>query len=332
MYQYQIYGLSIASTRKISLLKETTFSQKANLKVDWNISTAQTPDSTFVWQPVQTELLKYFVDVDVWKTENDQGSFTKVRFKVDDSIKVNFVVDSSGQTLQMFHDEDVLESDVESLFVGPVLSFVLRLRGVVCLHSSVVALDGKAIVFPGHSTAGKSTIAAAMAEAGAKVLADDIAVLFPGEEGFLVQPGYSKVRLRPKAAAFLTSDPASLPKVYSYYKESRYASLEESGKFHPEPLPLAAVYILGEYSDDYREPFVEPINSSEKFIKLVQNTSGSYVIEGESRAKEFQILAEIAKTVPIRKLFYAHDTETLPKQCEVISEDFRKVLKHSENR
>lgn len=327
MYQYQIYGLNINSSRKINLLNEFSF-LKADLTVDWNTSNFDTPDQTFDWKPVSTELLDKLRDIEMWRTVNEKGSFTKICFKLEEIKELNFIVDESTENLLIHHHETMLESDIESHFVGPVLSFILRLRGVVCLHSSVVGLDGKAIAFPGHATAGKSTIAAGMADAGAEILADDIAVLCPKDGAFFVQSGYSKIRLRPQAAAFLTNNTESLPMVYSY-RESRYASLENTGKFQTEPLPLAAIYVLGDFRNDYMEPFIKPVESHEKMIYLIQNTSGSYVVNGDSRAKEFRVLAEIAKTIPIRKLHYAHDITTLPKQCEIIIEDFRKILKKS---
>lgn len=326
MYQYQIYGLNILSSRKIKLLKEQKFS-KADLTVDWNVSTSETPDSTNDWKSVTTELLDKINEVSLWETENEKGFFTKVSFKLEEIRNLNFLLDSEKEKLWIYHQKDEPENDLESYFVGPVLSFVLRLRGVICLNSSVVGIDGKAIAFPGHATAGKSTIAAGMADAGAEILADDIAVLIPHDDMFFVQPGYERVRLRPIAADFLTENPDDLPMVYSY-RESRYVAFENRNVFQSNPLPLSAIYVLGEFSDDYKEPFIEPIEIQDKVINLVKNTSGSYVITKNLRATEFKFLTQIAKTIPMRKLFYAHDIKTLPQQCELIIEDFRKIIKN----
>lgn len=325
MFQYQIYGMNISSSRKINLLDESEFT-KADLMVDWKISDSTTPDNTFDWTQVSSKLLDQLTDVELWKAENENGSFTKICFKLKEIKSLSFVFDSKVENLRIFHHEEMLESDLESHFVGPVLSFIMRLRGIVCLHSSVVGFDGRAIAFLGHATAGKSTIAAGMAQAGAEILADDIAALIPQDEGFLVQSGYSKVRLRPKAAAFLTEDPKELPMVYSY-RESRYVSLENNGKFHQKPLPLAAIYILGEFSDKYLKPAIEAVEAKDKLIKLLENTSGSYVISGNLRANEFKVLSEIAKTVPMRKLLYAHEISTLLEQCKLIIEDLKIIFK-----
>src|SRR5215469_301127 len=47
--------------------------------------------------------------------------------------------------------------DAVTYLLGPVLGFVLRLRGRTCLHASAVAVGGQAIALAGSSGAGKST-------------------------------------------------------------------------------------------------------------------------------------------------------------------------------
>lgn len=324
MYKYHIYGLNILSTRKINLLNEVPFSN-SDLKVDWNISNSKTPDNNLEWKRVKTEFLEKIDEISVWETDSQNESFTKVVFERNKLRKINFILDSKKETLSVYHHKDELISDLESYFVGPVLGFTLRFREIICLHSSVVGIDGKAIAFLGHSTAGKSTIAAGMANLGAEILSDDVGVLSFKDDGFMVHSGYSKIRLRPKAANFLTDNPENLPKVYSM-KDSRYFSLENNDKFHSTSLPLSAIYVLGEISDDYKVPLLKPIESQKKLMSLFPNTIGSYVVSGDLRAKEFKVLAQIAKTLPMRQLYYAHDITTLTSQCELILEDFSKIV------
>lgn len=324
MYQYRLYGLNVSSSRKINLLTEEHFAH-ADLEVEWFVSNEETPDRKADWKRVSTEFLDQIENISLWESDFENKKLTNVRFSIETEQNINFLTDESRRRLQIYHDETLAENDLDSLFVGPVLGFTLRLREIVCLHSSVVGINGKAIAFLGHSSSGKSTIAAALAEAGAEILSDDIAVLQQDAAGFLVQAGYSKVRLRPKAAEFFSENPASLPIVYTS-RESRYFSLEETGIFHSGPLPLAAIYLLGEISDDYLEPFVRPASSHEKLLDLIKNTSGSYVVTGKLRAAEFEVLSKIATTIPIRRLHYAHDVKTLPRQCEIILEDFQSLI------
>ncbi len=322
MHHYKIYGLRIASTRKIDLLKEIDPSAETDLTVEWKTSTPHTPDNGPDWEQVHSEMLKLYAVITLWKNEN--STITKVCFELEGREPLNFVFDANRKLLSIYHHSEESRGDLESYLVGPALGIVMRLRGIVCLHSSVVAINGNAIALLGHSTAGKSTLAAGLAEAGAKILADDIAVVTTGSAGFYVHPGYSKIRLRPVAAKFLTPNPDSLPIVYSH-RDSRYVSLSEETGFEGAALPLSSIYVLGEFSEEYRDPFIKPLETKDKLIRLLQNTYGSYVVMDELRANEFKVLSKIAQTIPMRKLFYAQDIETLPKQCEIILEDFRSL-------
>ncbi len=324
MHYYKIYGLNIFSSRRISLLKEQPPLNQPDISVDWKISTQNTPDNIYKWKEVHSETLKLYEIISMWETENENGSFTKVSFELEGKRTLNFVIDENKENLWIYHHENETKSDLESYLIGPALGFIMRLRGIICLHSSAVEIDGKAIALVGHSTTGKSTTAAGLAEFGAKILADDITVLITQNDEFIVQSGYSKIRLRPVAAEFLTDNPDELPIVYSH-RDSRYVSLDETNNFRPQPLPLSAIYVLGEVSDEYKIPFIEPINVQDKLVALLVNTYGSYVVMKDLRAKEFKVLAEIAQKIPMRKLFYAHDISTLSTQCELIIKDFREI-------
>lgn len=327
MYQYHIYGLNISSTRQINLLNEFKFSD-ADLEVCWEISSFETLDNTLNWQTVRTDYLDKIDYISLSEAITEDGTFTKVCFIRDDGKNLNFLINPSKTKLWICHHVDEHRGNMESYFVGAIMSFTLRMREVICLHASVVGIDGMAIAFMGYSTSGKSTIAAGLADAGADILADDVAVLHFENDKFLVQPGYSKVRLRPKAAEFLTENPEDLPWVYSF-RDSRYFSLENGKNFQPKPLPLTAIYVLGKIHDNYKKPFLKPIESKNKLIKLLPNTMGSYAVRGDLRAKEFEALSQIAKTIPMRQLHYAHDISTLPKQCELIFKDFSRIKKNS---
>jgi len=71
---------------------------------------------------------------------------------------------SHGQAL------DVLESELQ-------LSVARLARPEVFVHAGVVAVDGRAILIPGRSGAGKTTLVRALVEAGATYYSDEYAVL-----------------------------------------------------------------------------------------------------------------------------------------------------------
>jgi len=63
----------------------------------------------------------------------------------------------------------------------------------VFVHAGVVALDGRALLIPGESFSGKTTLVAALVDAGARYYSDEYAVL---DEHGLVHPYRRPLRLR----------------------------------------------------------------------------------------------------------------------------------------
>jgi hypothetical protein len=88
--------------------------------------------------------------------------------------------------------------DAVRLFLfGSAVGALLHLNGILALHASAVRLrEGAAALFAGPSTAGKSTIAAALGQRGYALLADDIAALHFDSDGVpWLHPGLARSKL-----------------------------------------------------------------------------------------------------------------------------------------
>ncbi|CAD5372619.1 hypothetical protein RA210_U200006 [Rubrivivax sp. A210] len=89
------------------------------------------------------------------------------------------------------------EREVRLFLLGSAVGALLQLRGLTVLHGSAVALPGGgAAVICGASTAGKSTLAAALAQRGHALLADDVtAVQLDAEGRAWCLPGLARTKL-----------------------------------------------------------------------------------------------------------------------------------------
>jgi hypothetical protein len=323
-FQYKIYGLGLASSRSLNLLAEQqNQSTETDLSVHWTSDKGATPDESLKWERILTNDLREKKRVFLWTSETASGVYTKLRF-LTDTAHIDFLLDGAKKNLWITHDRDEAESDLDSYFVGPALGCMLRLRGTICLHASAVNVGEKAVVFLAKKRGGKSTTAAGFHRLGYRVLSDDIAVITPREDGFFIQSGYSKIRLRADPAGLFKAQVEQMPIVYRN-RDSRYLSLEKGNDFSSDALPLAAIYLLGEINAGDTTPFVEPIAPAEKIVRLTENTFGSYVVNQELRRKEFVLLAALAKKVPFRRLMFGHDLRTLNAQCRTIVEDLRNL-------
>jgi hypothetical protein len=64
-----------------------------------------------------------------------------------------------------------------AILCGPIQAVLWHQRGLLPLHASAVAIDGHGVALCGPSASGKSTLAAALAVRGHRVLADDVCIV-----------------------------------------------------------------------------------------------------------------------------------------------------------
>ena len=215
--------------------------------------------------------------------------------------------------------------DAATYLLGPILGFVLRRRGITCLHASAVAIDGEAIALVGSGGAGKSTTAACFAQRGYPVLCDDVSALELRGESFFVRSAYPRVCLWPNAVQSLFGRPDTLPRLTPNW-EKCYLPLGADGRqFQREPLRLRAIYLLAGRSAEARVPVFERVPSASGLIALVQNTYMNYLLDPILRAREFDLLGRLLERVPLRQVTPHPNPAELPRLCEAIVADYRSL-------
>jgi hypothetical protein len=211
--------------------------------------------------------------------------------------------------------------ETSTYLLGPIFGLLLRLRGITCLHASAVNFGGQSIAFLGTAGAGKSTTAAAFARDGRAVLSDDIVALVEREESFLVMPAYPHLSLWPDSVNALYGSPDALPRFSTNWEKCCLALGERGTSFESRPLPLAAIYILGDRRQD-SAPFVEAVRPHSALLSLVADTYANKILDREMRAREFDVLSRLASTVRVRRVFPHSDASRLRDLCRVIQDDF----------
>jgi len=236
-----------------------------------------------------------------------------------------FVIDEVGSKVWATWAAESTFEDTLTYLLGPVLGFILRLRGVTCLHASAVAIDGVAIALVGPAGAGKSTAAAQFACMGYPVLSDDIVTLEQAGPAFVVQPSPARLRLWPASVEHLYGRPDALPKLTPSW-EKRYLDLRTGNRLlQSSPLPLAAVYVLSGPGGATAE--IGEIHGSAAMMRLLGNVYVKYLLDGRFREPDFVRIAEVVKTVPVREVKVRHDFAALEKTCHSIVTDFCQVRK-----
>jgi hypothetical protein len=240
-------------------------------------------------------------------------------FRFSYADRTEFLVDQAGTEVWAKWAEPLTIEDTATYLLGPVMGFVMLLRGVVCLHASAIAVGDKAIALLGPAGSGKSTTAAAFSDRGYSVLAEDVVTLDDHGCQFLVRPGYPCIRLWPASVKALYGSESHLPKLTPNWDKC-YLDLTE--RFHAEPLPLAAIYHLGGRRHDTKAPFVESLDRSEGLLSLIANTYATKLMDKQMRAREFELLTRVLNNVPLRRVTPHADPARIPELCDAILNDF----------
>jgi hypothetical protein len=327
--RHQIYGLRIAADRAIPGLPPLLDSvQKTDLRIRLNGATPAFPLVVSNW----TKDIFYsssYLDSAGRPALRVAASADGAYFGFFYSDGARFAIDREGRELWADWPEGYSIEDAATYLVGPVLGFVLRLRGITPLHGSAVAIDNQAIALVGVPGAGKSTTAAAFAHLGFAVLSDDVVVLEDAHDHFLVAPGYPRVNLWPDSVRLLLGSEDALPRITPTW-EKHYLPLDQNGRrFQSEHLPLAAVYFLDERDPSLKIPVIEELAAGDALMTLVANTYVNYVLDRDMRQREFDLLSSLVARVSVRRIRPSADPSAVLAMCEAIAKDVRVIMDSS---
>jgi hypothetical protein len=229
-------------------------------------------------------------------------------------------------TFEIFRGREVLvrpqpnapKGLVEHVILGMVIADVLLTRGFIPLHSSANCVGEGTVAFVGVSGQGKSTMAAAMHQAGYAAHADDLLAL-PVDSEPLVPFGISRIKLNPDSAQTVGEDPQALSMVYEgIEKRSKIVVLDRERPARP----LTAIYRLV----DAPEVSIVRVDPRKALFELFSNC---FFVEIEMRACGPQELmrrcASVATRVPLFELRRPRDFQRLPEVVEAVATHARSL-------
>lgn len=320
MYHYRIYGLAVASSRALpGIMRAARSTSGPDMVVDWVGTRSDFPERGFDWQPVLTPELRRRRRVDLWQAAQADGVYLRMRYATRLG-SIQFLIGPQARSVGVYWPSSLAFSDIQSYFVGPVFACLLRRRGVLCLHASIVACDGLALALIGIKGAGKSTTAAALVGEGWRSVADDVAALRFESSRILVNPGYPRMRLDPITIRTFFGEQRPMSRVYSHV-DKHYLELDDrpgSRDFSSVPLPLAGVFFLGSRSLN-GQCRSEAVSQGQGLIQLVKNTIGNYVvIDPAAQARELEQMSALARRVPLRSLSVPDGLDALARVSDFL--------------
>lgn len=133
---------------------------------------------------------------------------------------------------------------VSVFLLGTIFGALMHIRGKLPLHASAVQVGDGVVAFCGPSAAGKSTMAASLAERGYPIVADDVCVVDLSQgECPMVLPSYPRVRLwGDSLAALKGTQPVHGGKAPARERSPEKRHVRYEGV--DAPLPLTRLYLL----------------------------------------------------------------------------------------
>ena len=318
-YHYKFFGLNFHSNLclpGIAIEKNTV--EKWDVALHLGVSL----DAESKNMPASEELMYVSSDTNekgepalqIWEVKN--GALLRMAFE----DTTQFWLDQGRENIWASWPDHLPLENTTSYLLGPVLGLMLRLRGVICLHASAVAIGRRSVAFAGPAGAGKSTTAAAFSKLGYAVLSDDIVALEERDGAFYVVAGHPQVCLWPESARMLYGSSEALPRFNPEWEKRRLGLGDQGTRFESRALPLQVIYLLGDRRPD-PAPSVQAAAKQAVLLDLVANTYANKILDRDMRAREFDVLARLATAVPIRRVFPHSDPNRIQDLCQVIEAD-----------
>ena len=183
---------------------------------------------------------------------------------------------------------------------GRVLSTALHAAGLLCLHASAVTLAEGTVAFLAPKYHGKSTLALALARAGARLVTDDVLPVHPGPPARAI-PGVHQVKLWDDTARLFGVARRDVePGEKHLVHEFPDARLEFG------PTPLRAVYLLSPVTADagMRNEVVLRTRLPEvpSALALVRHATLGALLGGREAPTVLERAVQVAREVPVYRL------------------------------
>lgn len=195
--------------------------------------------------------------------------------------------------------------------IPAVLAFAAR--GDLPLHAAAVEVEGEAVLIAAPGVYGKTTLAAAFARAGYRVLTEDISCLRLVDGTAAVVPGPAMLRLRRDVADELELPPGN---VVLDEPLRVHVALDQATRGDCLPVPVRAVVVLKQGED---EIFVSRVDAPDAIRDLL--ALSFRLPQDDAHRRAFEGVAALVRNVHVWELVRPQELAALPAVVERIVAD-----------
>lgn len=279
MYYYRIYGLNVASEREIENWGSININSNIDVRVDFN-SIYSIPDLVNVNFNFSLEHKECIV----FELNLSEGS-------------ARYTIGEDGSSINVALTRDAQFSEVSHFLSSIIFGIVLRLKGVLCLHASVVFLDSSAVAFVGPSGAGKSTISAAFHQQGFNCVSEDLMALDRSGTSYFVRSGYRGIRLYADSLKHILG-----PHAVERALPAGHKSMHKLTVGQLTPSKLDAIYLLATRDPKLQQPEIVSISQTKALVAMTSQLYLHHNLGARWIGRDFPRLGQLVEAVSVYNL------------------------------
>lgn len=300
-HRYTVYGACLSSMMPFPELAESTAPE-----AKWRFETATSLPP--MREPVELGADNIYADVHARLFRHADGH----RITVDDTG--TFDMSADGRLVRWQEREESWPDFVRAHLMGRVLATAMFHDGWLPLHGSAVALRDGVVAFLAPRGFGKSSLALALTQLGARLVTDDtLPVQLPD---VLAWPGVHSMRLRGDVGAALGMDAPDLET-----REGKWLVTDIAADLRAESsMPLRAIYLIDPVAPDTATLAAARTQMPPTFaaVGVVAHVKIGRMLGPSAAAAMLERAAQITRSVPVYRLHAARDLTQLPALASTI--------------
>lgn len=218
-----------------------------------------------------------------------------------------FDVSHDGSRIDWYCPSRVDESLARTDLLGRVMAVAAHRSGILTLHASAVAIDDRIVGFMAPKFHGKSTLACALADAGAALVTDD-ALALRCHEAVVGAPGVPAVRLRHESARHLRHVEALVPDDTGEWRHTERLGEQLVTR---DWMRVDALYVLVPVRPEAAQVERVPVPSIPAAMTMVRHAKLGALLAGPLAVEYLERATNTASNVPVYELRYPRDLARL---------------------
>ena len=242
------------------------------------------------------------------------------------SERFEFLISADGRAIAARALGHAPREAFHTYLLGQALSFALIKQGFDPLHATTIAIDGAAVAFLGESGFGKSSLGAALVQAGHRLLTDDLLVLSEGRCGFIAHPGPPRIKLFPEIARNVLGPNARGTPIAAM--APKLVIPLDGRQTLRSAVPLKTIYVLTPPAGDTSGSTsitIRRMSKRQACLALLRNTFNTAVTDSGRLRRQFAFAGSVAAAVPVKRIAYPRTLRVLPAVRDAILADLSRA-------